>query len=142
MTKNTMIEQDENMITNRLLLFDQNSCMSMYYRMCLLLTSHGTSLIFKERVKRKINVQRTDNRTVRVMRRCLFSTITRIITFSFGYYFNYMQYRNNFVENLSKSLLKVSQLIDSIPYPLNFRMDFLKKLLIYMKLVTRYTPQR
>ena len=91
MTKNTLLERDDDMISNRLLLFDENSWMAMYYRMCLLLTSHGTSLVFKERVKRKINVQRTDNRAVRVIKRCLFSTITRVITFSFGYYFNYMQ---------------------------------------------------
>eukprot|EP01083_Nonionella_stella_P074522 202189_1 len=72
-------------------LLDRNNMMAIYYRTCLLLTSHGTSSIFKERIKRKINVQRTDKRAVRILKRVTFSTITRIITFSFGHYFSFMQ---------------------------------------------------
>eukprot|EP01084_Bolivina_argentea_P092109 165750_1 len=71
--------------------FDTNSIMAIYYRSCLLLTSHGTAQIFKEKIKRKINVQRTDKRYIRIIKRVMFSTITRIITFSFGHYFSVMQ---------------------------------------------------
>lgn len=73
------------------LFFDENSLMAIYYRTCLLLTSHGTAQIFKERIKRKINVQRTDKRRIRILKRVMFSTITRVITFSFGHWFSYMQ---------------------------------------------------
>ena len=73
------------------LITDNNSVMSIYYRTCLLLTSHGTAQVFKEKIKRKINVQRTDKRHIRVLKRVLFSTITRVITFSLGHHFSYMQ---------------------------------------------------
>ena len=96
--KNTINELDDEYNDNELdqqsyinLIINKNSALAIYYRTCLLLTSHGTAQIFKERIKRKINVQRTDKRRIRILKRVMFSTITRVITFSFGHWFSYMQ---------------------------------------------------
>eukprot|EP00485_Elphidium_margaritaceum_P023150 CAMPEP_0202712656 /NCGR_PEP_ID=MMETSP1385-20130828/43563_1 /ASSEMBLY_ACC=CAM_ASM_000861 /TAXON_ID=933848 /ORGANISM="Elphidium margaritaceum" /LENGTH=386 /DNA_ID=CAMNT_0049372751 /DNA_START=44 /DNA_END=1201 /DNA_ORIENTATION=+ len=97
--KNTLIEMDDGDVTHfeqlmsswRNIVVDQNSAIAVKYRTCLLLTSHATAAVFKDRVKRRINVQRTDKRHIRILKRVLFSTVTRVITFSFGHWFTTMQ---------------------------------------------------